>query len=143
MVGIAAPSCAAGVRRRVAGMTAEVEFCQVVTMYDEREHADDLAKLLVVERLASSVHVEGPVTARFWWDGTVKTVTEWRVTCKTTTARYAQVEARIIAHHPYIVPEVLAIPVLAGSQDYLAWIAAETRTAGTPYGQQPDGGEDT
>lgn len=125
-------------------MTADVEFCQVVTMYQERDLADALAELLVARRLAASVHVEGPVTARFWWDGAVQTVQEWRVTCKTTMARYDEIEALINnkEHHPYDLPEVLALPVLAGSDRYLAWIAAETRTAGTPYGQ-PDGGAET
>lgn len=108
-------------------------------MYATREGADELAGLLVAERLASCVHVEGPVTARFWWDGAVQTVQEWRVTCKTTLDRYAQVEARIIEHHPYVVPEVLAVPVLAGSDDYLRWIAAETRTVGTPYERAENG----
>lgn len=118
-------------------MTADVEFCQVVTMYPDRGQADALAELLVARRLAASVHVEGPVMARFWWDGVVQTVEEWRVTCKTTAARYDEIEALINdkEHHPYILPEVLAVPVLAGSERYLAWIAAETRTAGTPYGQ--------
>lgn len=118
-------------------MSSDVEFCQVVTMYKERELADALAELLVARRLAASVHVEGPVTARFWWDGAVRTVEEWRVTCKTTMDRYGEIEAVINdkEHHPYVLPEVLAIPVLAGSDRYLAWIAAETRTAGSPFGE--------
>lgn len=121
-------------------MTADVKFCQVVTMYKERDLADALAELLVARRLAASVHVEGPVTARFWWDGAVQTVEEWRVTCKTTMDRYGEIEALINdrEHHPYVLPEVLALPVLAGSDGYLAWIAAETRTSGTPYGQTED-----
>ncbi|WP_454859629.1 divalent-cation tolerance protein CutA [Promicromonospora soli] len=124
-------------------MTADVEFCQVVTMYQERDLADALAELLVTRRLAASVHVEGPVTARFWWDGAVQTVEEWRVTCKTTMARYAEIEALINTkeYHPYDLPEVLAVPVLTGSDRYLAWIAAETRTAGTPYGEVDSGAQ--
>ncbi|PUB20836.1 divalent cation tolerance protein [Promicromonospora sp. AC04] len=123
-------------------MTADVEFCQVVTMYQERDLADALAELLVARRLAASVHVEGPVTARFWWDGGVQTVEEWRVTCKTTMDRYDEIEALINdkEHHLYDLPEVLAIPVLSGSDRYLAWIAAETRTAGTPYGESDSAG---
>ena len=118
-------------------MTADVEFCQIVTMFHERDLADALAELLVARRLAASVHVEGPVTARFWWDGAVQTVEEWRVTCKTTMDRYGEIAALINdkQHHPYDLPEVLALPVLAGSDRYLAWIAAETRTAGTPFGE--------
>lgn len=112
-------------------------FTQVVTMYPTREGAEDLAELMVHQRLASASHVEGPIAARFWWDGGVRTVDEWRVTLKTTAARFAQIREQIQKHHPYILPEVMAWEA-AGSQEYLAWIAAETETSGTPYGQDID-----
>jgi periplasmic divalent cation tolerance protein len=108
---------------------AEAECCQVVTMYATRDGADEFARLVVDERLAACAHVEGPVTARFWWDGGVNEVTEWRVTCKTTMLRFPELEARIKEHHPYVVPEILALPVLAGSDEYLTWMRTETRPA--------------
>lgn len=105
----------------------EVECCQVVTMYATRAGADEFARLAVEERLAACAHVEGPVTARFWWAGQINEVEEWRVTCKTTMLRFPELEARIKEHHPYEVPEILSLPVRAGSDEYLGWMRSETR----------------
>lgn len=71
----------------------------------------------------------GPVTSIYRWAGAVETATEWYCHLKTMPDRLPALEARIAELHPYRVPEIIALPIAAGSPAYLAWIAAETRPA--------------
>jgi len=107
-----------------------VGVVQVVTTVGGREEADRLAGVLVGERLAACVQVVGPIWSTYWWQGEVETAEEWLCVVKTTEARYAAVEARVKALHSYDVPEITATPVVAGSAEYLGWVAAEARPVG-------------
>jgi periplasmic divalent cation tolerance protein len=104
--------------------------CQVTTTVDSREAADRLAGLLVDERLAACAQVTGPITSTYRWQGRVESATEWACLLKTTLARLPALEARIRAEHPYQVPEIVAVPIVAGDPAYLAWI--EDGVAHTP-----------
>jgi periplasmic divalent cation tolerance protein len=106
---------------------ADYEHCQVLTTTDSSKLAETLAKGAVEARLAASVQVDGPITSTYWWDGTVQTSEEWRVTFKTVADRYHALEAFIQARSSYDVPEILYIPVATGSKAYLEWLITETR----------------
>ncbi|MEV6600187.1 divalent-cation tolerance protein CutA [Actinoplanes sp. NPDC051346] len=105
----------------------DAEHCQVVTTIDSRKAADDLARQVVEARVAACAQVSGPITSTYWWEGKVDTAQEWRITFKTSAARYAALEQYIREHHSYDVPEILCSPVTAGNPAYLAWLDAETR----------------
>ncbi|HEX5633999.1 MAG TPA: divalent-cation tolerance protein CutA [Gemmatimonadales bacterium] len=90
------------------------------------EQAAELARALVDERLAACGNVLAGVRSVYRWEGSVHEDAEALLVLKTTRARFEALRERVIALHPYQVPEVLALPVEAGSADYLAWIAAET-----------------
>jgi periplasmic divalent cation tolerance protein len=96
--------------------------CQVTTTVDSREAADRLAALLVEARLAACAQVSGPISSTYRWQGRIETATEWACVLKTTVARLPALEARIRAEHPYQVPEIVAVPIVAGDPAYLAWI---------------------
>jgi len=98
----------------------------VTTTAGTREEAEALSRALVDGRLAACVQVIGPVESRYWWDGAVETATEWLCVAKTTADRYDEVEAAIRATHSYDVPEILAVPVVRGSEPYLRWLGSET-----------------
>jgi len=101
------------------------DVIQVVTTTENKDDALKIAHLLVERRLAACVQVVGPVTSVFRWKGVVEQAQEWQCWGKTTTSRYASVEAAIREHHPYDEPEILAMPVVAGSASYLTWLAEE------------------
>lgn len=103
-----------------------IEFVQVMTTIDSREGAQRLAKSIVEIRLAACVQVIGPITSTYWWQGNMETAEEWLCLMKTRREIYAKVEAYIRANHPYDEPEILVMPVVAGSQGYLDWITSET-----------------
>ncbi len=65
----------------------------------------------------------------YCWQGKMESATEWTCVAKTRAELYDRVEKAMRAVHAYAEPEIVALPIIAGSQSYLAWIAAET-TAG-------------
>jgi len=100
---------------------------QIVTTTERKEDAEAIARSLVEDRLAACVQVLGPVTSTYRWEGKIETSQEWQVWAKTRRKLYDRVEEAIRRLHPYDVPEILAVPIVAGSQSYLAWLAGEVR----------------
>jgi periplasmic divalent cation tolerance protein len=99
------------------------ECVQVYTATESREAAVALAKGATEERLAAGAQVVGPVTSVFWHLGEFGEGEEWQVIFKTTAARYPELEAHLLEHHPWKNPEVNAVPIVAGSAAGLDWIA--------------------
>jgi periplasmic divalent cation tolerance protein len=101
-------------------------FVVLVTM-PTAERAAELARTLVDERLAACGNVVPGLRSIYRWEGKVVDEPEVLLVLKTTRARFDGLRDRVLALHPYEVPEVLALPVEAGSAAYLAWVGAETR----------------
>jgi periplasmic divalent cation tolerance protein len=102
------------------------DYIQVVTTTECQEDAERIARALVDQRLAACVQVSGPITSTYRWQGKIETAREYQCWAKTRRDLYQQVEQAIRHLHPYEVPEILAIPILSGSADYLAWLERET-----------------
>jgi periplasmic divalent cation tolerance protein len=83
----------------------------------------DIARILVKEGLAACVNRLAPVTSIYQWEGQLREESEQLLLIKTTPARYEALEMRLKALHPYEIPEIIAIPVVTGSSQYLAWLA--------------------
>jgi len=81
-----------------------------------------LARTLVGEGLAACVNVVPGVRSIYRWEGAVQEDAEVLLVAKTTAAGFAALSERVLALHPYEVPEVIALPVIAGSPGYLAWV---------------------
>lgn len=95
----------------------------VTTTCPDEALAIRIADLAVTERLAACAQVQGPIRSAFRWQGVVDHATEWYCHLKTTRERYPALELRIRELHPYEVPEIVAVPVVAGSPAYLGWVA--------------------
>ncbi len=91
------------------------------------EIAERVSHALVSKRFAACVNRIAGVQSTYRWQGKVQTDNETLLLIKTTQARYAEVQARIVALHPYELPEVIAVEAAAGLDRYLAWIENETR----------------
>lgn len=100
-------------------------ICVVQVTAPSRSEADRLGRLAVSRRLAACAQVSGPVTSTYWWEGEVRSATEWVCTMKTTAAAAPELVAMVEAEHPYEVPEALVLPVGGGLTAYLAWVGAE------------------
>ncbi len=99
------------------------EYIQVLTTAGSEQEAERIAAALVADRLAACAQVVGPIASTYRWRGAVEREREWQCLAKTEAGRFEAVAAAIRALHSYEVPEILAIPVLAGSPGYLAWIS--------------------
>lgn len=105
------------------------EIVIVLTNLPDRAAAARLAQELVARRLAACVNVLAECTSVYRWKGAVESATEVPVLIKTRAARYAEVEAAIRSLHPYELPEIVAVPVRHGFDEYLQWVADETAIA--------------
>lgn len=87
--------------------------------------AETLARTLVTEGLAACVNRVPGVQSTYRWQGAVHDDTEVLLVIKSTAAAYPALERRIRELHPYEVPEVIALPIVRGSQPYLAWLSGQ------------------
>lgn len=99
---------------------------QVQTTFQRQIDAERLATALVERRLAACVQIIGPIQSTYRWQGKVETAEEWLCLIKTRRERHDEVERAIVELHPYQTPEIIAVPIAAGSPAYLDWVAAET-----------------
>lgn len=91
-----------------------------------RDDGERIAAALVGESLAACVNVLGPIRSIYRWQGEICRDDEHLLMIKTTRARYAALEARVLALHSYETPEVIALPVEQGAAAYLDWVRGVT-----------------
>ncbi len=84
----------------------------------------ELARTLVREQLAACVNRVPGVSSVYEWAGRICEDTEQLLIIKTTPAGYPALELRLKTLHPYEIPEIIAIPVVMGSPEYLAWLGS-------------------
>lgn len=101
------------------------QYVQIITTAPTRDSADTIARALVEHRLAACVQLFGPILSTYHWQGSIETSQEWQCKIKTRQDLFPQIEATIRKLHPYEVPEIIALPILAANQNYLDWIDAE------------------
>jgi periplasmic divalent cation tolerance protein len=94
--------------------------------------AERIATALVDERLAACVNRIANVASTYRWQGKVCHDDEILLLIKTTSERFDAVRDRVVALHPYEVPEVIAFAIAAGSLPYLDWIESSVRTGTSP-----------
>ena len=98
----------------------------VLTNLPNHDAAEKMARFLVESQLAACVNVLSPCRSIYRWKGSVEEADEVPLLIKTTEARYSDLEAAIREQHPYEIPEIIALSVVNGLPDYLAWLVAET-----------------
>ena len=103
------------------------EYIQVFTTTEKKEDAEKIARVLVEKRLAGCIQIVGPIVSTYWWKGNVETAEEWLCFVKSKKALYEELEKAIREIHPYETPEIIAMPVVTGSKDYLEWLSNELK----------------
>src|SRR5271163_244898 len=101
----------------------------VLVTCGSRKEARKIAHALVGQRLAACVSEIGiPVASTYRWKGRIESAKEFLLLIKTTKRRFAAVRDAVRKLHSYEVPEVIVLPVAAGSRAYLDWITASVKT---------------
>lgn len=103
-------------------MTDKIVVLSACASSDE---ARKLARHLVETRVAACVNVIPGVYSVFRWEGKVDEAEEWLLVIKSTRERLAALKLELRKMHSYSVPEVVAIQIVDGSEDYLQWIGRE------------------
>jgi periplasmic divalent cation tolerance protein len=97
----------------------------VLSNCGSEEEARKVAKALVETRVAACVNILPGIQSVYHWKGEIQEDAEWMLLIKSTRALFDNLVVELRKIHSYQVPEVLAIPVIAGDQDYLDWMDRE------------------
>jgi periplasmic divalent cation tolerance protein len=92
------------------------------------EEATRLADLLVGAQLAACVQILPEMESVFRWQGEITRESEILLIAKTTAEKFEDLEREVRALHSYDVPEIVAVPIVAGSNPYLDWLIASVKT---------------
>lgn len=99
-----------------------MENLLVLTACPSQEVAIDIAKRLVQEKLAACVNIMPGVHSVYRWQDAIEETREVLLLIKSNAGHYPALEQLILRHHPYQVPEVLALPISQAAPNYLAWL---------------------
>jgi len=89
-----------------------------------RSEAQRIAQDLLEKRLAACANIYGPVQSHFWWQGKIDKQQEFLVLLKSDQKLFAKLSKTIKELHSYDMPEILAVPIIAGFQPYLEWLGS-------------------
>ena len=102
----------------------ENSFIIVFVTTSSKLEAEKISKQLLVEKLIACANIIGPVTSHFHWAGKIECAEEFLVILKSRRDLFEALSDKVKALHSYEVPEILALPVIAGSKEYLGWLSS-------------------
>ena len=88
----------------------------------DQDTAEKLARLLVNDRLAACVNILPGLSSIYWWQGQSSSAQEYLLLIKAHKDHYQAIETCIKKHHPYELPEIIAVSIENGLPEYLNWI---------------------
>jgi periplasmic divalent cation tolerance protein len=91
----------------------------------DAEEAEKISKALVKRRLAACVNTVPEVSSRFWWKDKLESSKEYLLTVKTRDTLLPDIIKAVKKLHSYSIPEIIALPIVGGDQDYFDWIDSE------------------
>ncbi|MCL5877329.1 MAG: divalent-cation tolerance protein CutA [Candidatus Bathyarchaeota archaeon] len=100
----------------------DTDFIIVLVTTKDKAEAEKISQTLLDEKLIACANIISPVASCFLWEGKIDRAEECLIVMKTRKDLFAELAVRVKALHSYEVPEVLALPVVDGSGEYLAWI---------------------
>ena len=102
-------------------------ICEVIITGPTGDLLPDLARDIVAARLAASANIwTAPVHATYWWHGKIQTAAETRMHLLTRADLVDPLLAFVRERHPYDIPNLTAIPIIAGNPEFIAWVTNET-----------------
>jgi periplasmic divalent cation tolerance protein len=102
------------------------KYVQVMTSFELKEQAQQLAEIIIQKKLAACCQIE-EVTSIYRWQEEIKSGLEFRLSIKTKESLYNELEQLILDNHLYQLPEIVVTPILTGYAAYLNWLEQETK----------------
>ncbi len=99
------------------------DYIVIMVTCASEEEARKISERLLAKRLVACANILPKIESRFWWRGKIDSATELLLTMKTVRSNFKKIEAEIKRLHSYEVPEIIALPIVLGSRDYLDWIS--------------------
>lgn len=103
----------------------ENDIIVVLTHVPDQNCAERIAKALIGAKLAACVNIGGACQSVYEWEGKVEVQTEFPLHIKTSQHCYPKIEARILEMHPYELPDIIALNIHGGYEQYLQWVNAQ------------------
>jgi periplasmic divalent cation tolerance protein len=104
-------------------MMREADRIVVLITVGNDEEGRKIAELLVNRRKAACVSIVPRVDSLFWWEGKLDSAQESLLIVKTKASLFPEIVELVKRVHSYEVPEIIALPIIAGSEDYLMWLS--------------------
>lgn len=98
------------------------DYIAIFVTCPSRKEAARIIDPLLKTRLVACANIISGIESKFWWSGRIETAKEILVILKTKNKNFNKVEKEVRRMHSYEVPEVIALPIIAGSAAYLKWI---------------------
>jgi len=108
-------------------MNENTESVVLIVTVADAEEARRIAEVLLKQRKAASVNIVPKVNSLFWWRGKINSAEENLLIVKTKTPLLNEVIKLVKENHSYEIPQIIALPIVGGNQDYLAWIDGEVK----------------
>lgn len=103
------------------------EYCTVLCTCPDEACARRIADHLVSKQLAACVNIVPGLTSVYVWKGQTEHSTELLLIIKSRAELFSRLETAIREHHPYELPEIIAVPIILGTADYLKWVTDATQ----------------
>lgn len=103
-----------------------MSYCIVNCTTSSKGNALEIASFLIESKLAACVNIVPNVVSVYKWEGKVVEGQEFLLVIKTKKSLFRKLEKAIRERHEYELPEIVAMPIIAGNKDYLKWLKSET-----------------
>jgi periplasmic divalent cation tolerance protein len=104
-----------------------MEETVIIITASNEEEAVRIARSLLEERLVACVNIHPKVRSLYWWEGKIQDEGEAMMVIKSRRELFGEVIKKVKEIHSYTVPEIIALPIIEGSEDYLRWIQEVTK----------------
>ena len=101
------------------------EYIVILITTNTTGEAQQIAGLLLEQRKAACINIIPEVDSRFWWENTLDSAQESLLVIKTKASMLPEIIKLVKGAHSNVVPEIIALPIVGGNQDYLEWIDKE------------------
>jgi len=98
------------------------KYIVVLVTTADKEEAQRISQILLENKKAACINIIPNVNSSYWWEGKIEKEKEYLLIVKTTGTMFDELVKLVRECHSYKVPEIIAIPIIAGNPDYLNWI---------------------